>query len=134
MSKRDGNLRTEFKKNLKDFMWIPVETWATSGPGVPDSWYIAPTGISGWIEYKRPPHKVTIEQGATLSRMVRMGGRAFVALRLEETELRIYHGNVAPQMAQLTYSKLREAVPYLGAWTGLPARWDWGQIRIILGG
>jgi hypothetical protein len=133
MSKRDGNLRSIFKDNLKDFMWIPIETALTSGPGIPDSWYMAPTGVPGWIEHKKPPHKVTIEQGAILSRMVRMGGRAFVALRLEEEELRIYCGSVSPQLAQLTYKAIREKVPYLGAWTGVPARWDWVCIRQILG-
>jgi hypothetical protein len=132
MSKRDGDLRSIFKRNLKDFMWLAIESGMT-GPGIPDSWYIAPTGVPGWIEHKKPPHKVTIEQGAILSRMVRMGGRAFVALRLEEEELRLYHGSVAPQLAQLTYQRIREGVPYLGAWTGVPARWDWVRIRQILG-
>lgn len=126
---RDGGLRRIFRDHLPDLFWVPIETWAVSGAGVPDSWYAAGDGVSGWIEYKRAPNRVTPEQAAFLSRCARMGVRARVAVLhpgRDGDELRLYDGGDAPELARGGY-----ADP-LVACRGTPARWDWALIRAAL--
>jgi hypothetical protein len=128
---RDGGLRKKFKNNLDDLYWVPVETWAVSGPGIYDSWYQAPNGASGWAEYKKHDYRVSIEQGVFGNRVRRMGGRAYVAIVVgsgRTAQLRVYDGLVAPDLAKGgTYAA--EPV-YVGE--GGSARWDWGAIKNIL--
>lgn len=125
---RDGGLRAIFKKHLPDLMWVPIETWMISGPGVPDSWYLARGGAGGWVEYKKHPKRVTPEQSAFLSRVVRYGGRAFVAIRIGDDELRLWGGQSAPALAR---GGINGATP-LDSWQGGEAGWNWEEMRAHL--
>ena len=62
-----------FHDKILGVMWVPIETWMVAGGGVPDSWFAAPGGVSGWVEYKKYPNRPTPEQAAFLSRAVRLG-------------------------------------------------------------
>lgn len=134
MADRDGGLRPLFHKNLrKGVMWVAVETWAVTGGGVPDSWYVAQGGASGWVEFKvaTPRIRVRPEQAAFLARVCRMGGRAFVAVRAQYgalDELRLYRGSDAPALAQ----KGINAVDPVISTPGGPRRWDWHGVASVL--
>lgn len=142
----DGGLRSYFQKNLRSAQWTPVETGLTQ-QGVPDSEYCFPAvgdpgsalyepSAQGWVEHKRTEgwaiHKSKSWpfQVAWISRRVRMGGRAFVAVRRKSDELWIVHGREIKILAQ---SGLRSVNP-LGMWSGGPNQWDWERVERILRG
>ena len=131
-SQRDGGLRGLFKRHLPDLMWVPVETWMVTGPGVPDSWYVARGGASGWVEHKQEKRAVTAEQSAFVDQVTRYGGRACVAVRFSEgDELRMYRGSDAQELARLGVRGYVVVAPW-GHWVGGPRRWDWVEVRELL--
>ena len=132
MVTRDGGGRGLFKKHLPGIMWVPIETWMVTGAGVPDSWYIARGSASGWVEHKREDRAVTAEQSGFIDRVVRYGGRAFVAVwSMDGDVLRIYRGANAQELARLGVRGYRIVAP-AGTWTGGPRRWDWGAVQGLL--
>jgi hypothetical protein len=130
MSARDGNLRSVFKSHIKSALWVPIESWAVSGPGIPDSHYLFKGGASGWVEFKtvkkgdRVP-TLKKEQAAWLGRYARLGGRCFLATRVGDDELVLHSGIDATLVRQ---SGLREARP-LGRFSGGPRGWNWAHIE-----
>lgn len=138
---RDGNLRSKFMKNLPDAFWQSVETWST-GQGVPDSHFIFPGGIAGWIEHKKTEAWAVVvdkEQVAWLERYSRQGGRCFVAVRRHAPsgprrgascdELHLFRGSDA---RGLMIRGLRGGpAPILSCWGG-SVRWDWPAVRKVL--
>ena len=131
-SERDGGLRGIFKTRVPEIMWVPIETWAVSGAGVPDSWYISPCGAQGWVEYKREDRKLDPAQSGFVDRVTRYGGRAIVAVVTKDgDELRIFHGSDAQKLARLGPMGYKTVAP-AGRWVGGPKRWNWGDIRRLL--
>ena len=128
---RDGSLRTEFRKHLRDAKWTSIETGLTE-QGVPDSHYIFAGGIEGWIEHKKTSANalgILPTQVAWLSRHARLGGRCFITVRqMKFDELYIFRGSDA---AALRENGLCGTSP-LGKWGGGPSRWDWTSAREIL--
>lgn len=140
MSKIDGGLRGAFRTKFPDFMWQSIEV-GTVGRGVPDSFFLAPGGIAGWIEYKSTlTTKVPLrpEQTAWLSRYERLGGRAFVAVRRRHgggprkgdplDELYVFSAKDVVQLA-------REGVlltPCVARCEGNIRRWNWEKVRQAL--
>jgi hypothetical protein len=128
---RDGSLRIEFRKHLRDAQWSSIETGLSEG-GVPDSEYMFLGGIGGWIEHKKTAANAVVFQPLQvgwLSRRARLGGRCFVAVRQTKTnDLYLFSGADA---AAVHAGGLRAAVP-LGRWCGGPSGWDWAAIRSLL--
>jgi hypothetical protein len=125
----DGGLRKIFREHLKDFDWQSVETHITSR-GVPDLNYCS-NGAEGWIELKSCKHwRVAIrpEQVAWAERRMRKGGRVFLAVIRDRSELYLYH---ARDMRRLCSERL-DAVEPLGRWQGKASQWDWFHIRHLL--
>lgn len=78
----DGGLRRLFHKTIPAF-WTPIETGAVAG-GVPDSYFMFPGGIGGFIEYKKTNAfaiKFQPEQISWIDRCVRYGGRVWIIIR-----------------------------------------------------
>ena len=131
-SKRDGGLRSIFKSHLPDWFWVPVETWAVSGAGVPDSWYQARGGASGWVEHKRETYALQAAQSGFIDRVTRYGGRAWVAVvSTDGDELKMFRGSDAQMLARIGVRGYKTVAP-AGAWRGGPRRWDWGAVRALL--
>ncbi|SRR5260221_8181438 len=127
---RDGSLRVEFRKHLRDAQWTSIETGLTEG-GVPDSEYMFKGGIGGWIEFKKTAtNAVGLRplQIAWLSRRARLGGRCFVAVLHKKDTLFLFHGK---HVAALKSDGIC-GTEALGVWTGGIAKWDWDMIRKIL--
>jgi hypothetical protein len=124
---RDGGLPKLFRQNLTTAQWTPVETGATS-QGVPDHEYCFPDGDQGWVEFKATAAwAVTIrpEQVGWLLRRHRMGGRCFVAIRRQLSELWIVDGADA---GLLKSGGLKAVEPLLIS----HEPWDWRQVERIL--
>lgn len=131
----DGELRTLFQKNLRTAQWTPVESGMTM-QGIPDSEYCFPGGEQGWVEHKRTEgwsiakSKSWPFQVAWIMRRIRMGGRAFVAVRRKRDELWLIDGS---QVRQLADGGLRAVSPScLRFWTGGPSEWDWNAVETAL--
>src|SRR6266853_6187617 len=128
---RDGSLRIEFRKHLRDAQWTSIETGLTEG-GVPDAYYIFAGGVEGWIEHKKTSANAVVFQPLQigwLSRHARLGGRCFVAVRQTKTnDLYLFRG---ADVAAIQEKGLRGASP-LGRWSGGPSKWDWLFIKSIL--
>ncbi|SRR5712691_9338895 len=128
---RDGSLRVEFRKHLREAQWTSIETGLTEG-GVPDSHYIFAGGVEGWIEHKKAAANAVVFQPLQvgwLSRRARLGGRCFVAVRQTRTDdLYLFDGADA---AAIQSGGLRGASP-LGRWGGGPSGWNWTQVREVL--
>src|ERR1700676_224720 len=135
----DDGLRALFRSHLPTLFMQSIETGGT-GQGIPDTHYIR-AGISGWIEYKKTDAwavPLEAEQVAWISRYVRYGGRAYVAVRRRHAggprkgaptdELHIYHGRDSPRLRAVG---LRADGPLLRA-DGGPARWPWPTILALL--
>lgn len=135
----DGGLRKLFQDHLPEAQWQSVETWST-GQGVPDMEYCFKGGLSGWIENKKTEANAVgmrSEQIGWIERRVRMGGRAFVAVRRRFAggarrvacdELWLFHGRDA---RALYLGGLTAAKPLLCCVNG-PARWDWEAVKKVI--
>lgn len=129
----DDGLRALLRAHVPSAAWTAIETGGT-GLGIADCNYLFRGGVEGWIECKATDGwAVTFrpEQIGWLSRRVRYGGRAWVAVRRR-------HGGgprrgpavdelwlvPACNVAALARDGL-QCVPTAAAWHGGPARWDW---------
>jgi len=139
----DGGLKDKFKKGLSKWHWQPIETG--TGQGVPDLEFCSDAGVSGWIENKKITsgsnfldHPISMHQAAWIKRRIRMGGRAFVAVRKHHGGgprlgdsvdiLYLFHGR---EVDAIISGGIMGARP-LGAWGGGARGWNWGQIGEIL--
>lgn len=130
MVQRDGGLRPTIHKHLKvGMMWVSIETWSVSA-GVPDSWYLADGGTSGWVESKRAPVKFRPGQIGWLVRCARMGGRCFVAVRDQRRgdDLVLFNGADSGRIDEVG----SDHFPPVGRWPGGQAKWDWDEVRRII--
>lgn len=136
----DGGLRTLFRQKFPEFMWQSIEV-GTVGRGVPDSFYLAEGGLSGWVEYKQTEtHAAGLrpEQVAWLSRCGRLGGRARVAVRRRHAggprrgepvdELWIFG---AEAVVRLASEGLLGPEPLLVCRGGV-RKWAWDEVRAVL--
>jgi hypothetical protein len=124
---RDGGLPKMFRQHLSAAQWTPVETGATS-QGVPDHEYCYPGGKQGWVEFKSSMAWAVIirpEQVGWLLRRHRMGGRSFIAVRRQLSELWMIEGGEA---ARLKADGLKGVHPLLVC----HEPWDWAQVEKIL--
>lgn len=122
----DGELRAIFRKHLKGFDLLAVETGGTAS-GVPDL-NGCKAGVEFWCEMKACDHwrcHIRPMQVGWIERRLRYGGRVFVAVRRAREHLWLYHGSV---IRRLIDERL-DAVPCLGSWDGGAARWDWAAIE-----
>ena len=125
----DGELRKIFRKHLRGFDVLAVETGSTSG-GVPDQ-NLCKNGIEVWVEGKACDHwRITVRpaQVGWAERRLLHGGRVFCAVRRHQTDLFLYHGSM---LRRLMFERV-DAVPHLGHWTDGAANWDWTVIEQIL--
>lgn len=125
----DGELRKIFRKHLRGFDLLSVETGGTTS-GVPDLNY-ARDNIEGWIECKAADHwRITVRpmQVGWCERRLRYNNRVFCAVRRGKAELWLYH---ASAMRRLMHERL-DIVEPLGHWTGGAAAWDWDVITQLL--
>jgi Holliday junction resolvase len=127
----DGELRKIFRKHLapRGFDLASIETGGSEG-GVPDM-NGCRGGVEFWCEMKRAEHwrcKIRPAQVGWIERRLRAGGRVFIAVRRDDTELWLYHGAA---IRRLTDTRL-DMVPSLGHWSGGAARWDWDLIEGML--
>lgn len=140
MSKIDGGLRALFKDKFPDWFWQSVEIGAI-GVGVPDTHFLAPGGISGWVEFKATDTmSVTFRPGQVpwIHRYGRLGGRACVAVRRRHgggprkgepvDELYIFGAGDVVRLAQ---EGLTGPTPRLVCRGGV-RRWDWDAVRAVL--
>lgn len=125
----DGGLRKLFHDKVKGVAWTPIETGAVVG-GVPDSFFAAPGGVSGWVEYKKAAaDKAGLRplQVAWIDRHYRLGLRVFIAIRHRKDVLLLYSGAGAKM---LHLEGIKAARPFLlGAWA---APWDWDEVKDVL--
>jgi hypothetical protein len=135
---RDGGLRAEFRKRFAGWQWTSIETFTV--PGVPDSEFITPDGIQGWVEFKRTDAwKVTFEpfQPAWIDRRARYGGRVWVAVRRKTTakkhagadQLWMVPGR---DVLRLSHEGLRTFGFAYQTETQGPASWDWAWVEGLL--
>jgi hypothetical protein len=123
----DGGLRKLFQTNIPYVHWVSVESGGTSR-GIPDANGCL-DGKEFWIEFKQCAHwKVPLraEQIGWLLRRTRAGGRTFIAVRRADTELWLFNGSGAKQLAELGLKACRDQA--FGVWHGGPAAWDWAKI------
>ena len=124
----DGDLRRIFRERFRDWQWTSIETGAVS-PGTPDAEFCSPTGVSGWIEYKKADHwqvKFQPFQVPWIDRRARLNGRVFVAVRRAKDSLYIIPGS---RVLELEDAGLREFTPIQGK--GI-RKWDWSEVERIL--
>lgn len=167
----DGDLRKLFRQAMPQAQWTTIETGAVA-QGVPDAEFIFPPpvvpkyrpstpgyidiyprtggpGVSGWIEFKQTGGwAVTLrpEQIGWLSRRVRHGGRAFIAVRRKAAggprtpkadELYLIPLTHPSQPAELRDRGLKDLgirLVWHATWTGGPGVWDWTEVAKILNG
>ena len=135
----DGGLRAMFRKQISDAMWTSIESGFTS-QGIPDAEYCFEGGRSGWVEFKKTdsargkvPH-MRPEQIAWLERRRRLGGRAFVALRVTTKavdSLYLIEGLSARFLKTDGIIGIAEHKIFF-AGDGGSAKWDWDLIRSAL--
>lgn len=130
--KIDGGLRTIFREHLPNFMWTSIETGGT-GRGVPDSHYLAPGGIDGWIEYKKTTaFSVALrpEQIGWILRRNRLKGRTWVAVRQIRKDGDHLHLVPGFAVRDLAVEGLRSGAvsTYTPSWNGGPNKWLWREI------
>jgi hypothetical protein len=127
----DGDLRSLFRKHIPEAWWVSIETPSTTS-GVPDSWYQFKGGASGWIEHKRSyGNAVRFRklQPAWLERCSRMGGRCFIAVRVNgDGDLVLFTGHDAFDLRD----RGMMGVTPIARWAGTPAQWGWDEVRAIL--
>lgn len=131
----DGELRQLFARNLRSAQWTSIESGLTA-QGIPDTNYCFPGGHSGWLECKRTEGWAIAKskswpfQVGWIDRRVRMGGRAFVAVRRKGDELWLVDGS---EVRLLSTGGLK-SVSRFEMWVGGPAKWDWKRVEEILRG
>ncbi len=126
----DGGLRSIFRHEYKAWQWTSIET-AFSASGVPDSEFCTPTGISGWIEYKKTHFfyvKFQPFQAPWLEKRCRYGGNAWIAVRRMHIksgadELWLAKGDQALAMQEYGLEYVHATV-----WEGGPSRWNFDEI------
>lgn len=129
--KKDGGLRSIFRRKLRQVHWQSIET-SHIAAGVPDlnGCY---RSVEFWIELKRTK-AWTVDlrpmQISWISRRLRSGGKVFIAVRKGET-LWLIAGEHARAAVR---DGLRDlpAGAMLGCWHGGPAKWDWPSILRLL--
>jgi hypothetical protein len=133
----DGGLRPEFRKRLPHYQWTTIEVGAITG-GVPDSEFCTPTGVQGWIEFKKT-HIFYVHikplQVAWLMQRCRYGGNAFIAVRRtphskreqEADELWLMKGNQAEILHDQGLTGVEAWV-----WEGGPNKWNFAEISAVL--
>jgi hypothetical protein len=92
-------LRKSFREHIPQFDWCSLESGMT-GRGIPDANYCY-NGIEGWIEFKSSHHwrvKMRPGQIGWIERRIDHGGRAYVAVRRDASELWLYHGAVVRRL------------------------------------
>lgn len=141
MGRIDGGLRALFRERLPQVHWQSIET-AGTGRGVPDS-NGCYAGVEFWVEYKvTDGYAVELrpEQVGWHCQRSRAGGRTFVAVRRRclagprkaaADELWLLPGRLAREVRSMGLRELPDDF-VLGAWTGGPAKWDWGEVLRLL--
>jgi hypothetical protein len=135
--RKDGELRPLFRRNLPKYQWTSVETAGTSS-GVPDSEFMTPEGIQGWLEFKFTKIffvEVKPLQAAWLARRCRMGGNAWIAVRRIPVakiyegvdELYLMRGDQAEALLRYGLTGI-----YGEKWDGGPSNWNWSEINKAL--
>ena len=117
--------------HLPAWHWQPIETWST-GQGVPDVEYCAPSGVSGWIELKRTDGwvvEVRPHQAAWIERRLRCGGRVHLLVRRKREELWLLPGRAARGLAMR--ARLSDA-ECICRWEGGPSAWRWDELARLL--
>jgi hypothetical protein len=133
----DGGLRSIFRQKLRAWQWTSIET-SFSASGVPDSEFCTPTGVSGWVEFKKT-HIFYVQfqpfQVPWLERRCRMGGNAWIAVR-RLPKAKKYNGAdelwlMRGDQAQALDAQGLEAVSGW-MWEGGPSRWNFEEIASLL--
>lgn len=128
----DGGLRPLFRQKFRQWQWTSIET-AFSASGVPDSEFCTPTGISGWVEFKKTNIyyvKIKPFQVSWLMRRCRYGGNAWIAvrrLRQDTDELWLMFGD---QAEALHYEGLEGISGW--CWSGGPSNWNFNEVGSLL--
>lgn len=135
MTKIDGGLRSLFRERIPTFMWTSIETGGT-GRGVPDSNYISPKGIEGWIEFKRCDHWKPVfrpEQIGWITRRIRYNGRICIGVRQQDHDdtLWLVRGRVIKELAVdgLRNGAVQRHSTHMA---GGPNHWDWDLVQLFL--
>jgi hypothetical protein len=134
---KDGGLRSLFRNKLPHFQWTSVETAGTAS-GVPDSEFCTPSGVQGWIEFKRTTaFYVAFQtfQPAWIYQRSRYGGNVWIAVRRIPTaqkfagvdELWLMKGD---QVITLVNEGLQAT--YAMKWSNGPGEWNYSQLEEIL--
>ena len=135
----DGGLRALYRKHLPGWQWTSSESGLTS-PGVPDSEFCTPSGVTGWIENKTTTGwavKLRELQVGWIDRRARLGGRVFVAVRRispggprssPADELWIIPGHAVKDLCDGRLNKMRAnqvtTIQYAG-----PEAWNWDTVK-----
>ena len=133
----DGGLRALFRKHIPQFAWTSIES-ALTVDGIPDAYYCASGGIDGWLECKATSAwavHIRASQIGWISRHVRYGGRAFIAVRRRPIskresgvdELWLLPGKF---VSSVSYGGLKAVIG--SVWEGGPRNWDWKTIAETL--
>lgn len=134
MTQIDGGLRVIFRQYIPTFMWTSIETGGTAR-GIPDSNFLAPNGIEGWVEYKiTKAFAVTMrpEQIGWIDRRNRLGGRIWIAVRQIRKDGDFLHLVPGHQVKELATDGLRFIGDECFIWEGGPPRWNWRSIQATL--
>ena len=140
---KDGGLRPLFRERLVSGIdWQSIES-ALTGGGIPDL-NAKPRGAPEfWLELKQTKEwAVTLEpdQVGWMTRRIRYGGRAFIAVRRRCTagkrrvaadDLYLIRGSFAREAKRGGLRGLPPAA-LLGTWPGGPSGWDWQAVRSLL--
>jgi len=136
---KDGDLRSLFRTQFREFQWTSVETAGTAS-GVPDSEFCTPTGIQGWIEFKQTHiNKVVIKpfQIVWINKRFRYGGNVWIAVRRTPKsqkeagvdDLWLISGSQIIVLAENGLDGVEAT-----CWHGGPGNWNWKEIYNILSG
>jgi len=137
--KKDGDLRTIFRHQLKSWQWSTIEVGVIAG-GIPDSEFCSYLGAQGWIEFKFTKiYYVQIKplQVAWLMRRCRYGGNAWIAVRRmpsakrysDVDELWLMKGSQAEALLKHGLEGVHALM-----WSGGPSNWNFDQISKVLQG
>jgi hypothetical protein len=134
VTKRDGDLRSIFRQHLPRAQWTSIETGAVAG-GVPDSEYCFPDGKQGWLEFKEiktgwfvKNTRSWVAQVAWISRRVRLGGRADIAVLRGSTLYMVYGAD-----AERLRDDGLQGAPWVAlCYDGGPRYWNWRTIEEML--
>ena len=127
MPPRDGGLRALFRSKFPTWVWASLETGSVC-PGIPDAYYCAPGGVSGFLEYKSTEGwKVIFQplQPAWIHKHTRLGGRSGIIVKRKQTEIYLIPGE---EIFQLAEEGVKGRVPVAKAGNS----WDWGEVEKFL--